>query len=518
MTRHQASGRVPASVLEAKEVTKTFPGTVALDRVNFRIEPGRVHALIGENGAGKSTLVKILAGIERPTAGRLLLNGEEVQFTSARHAAACGIGLIHQELQLFPNLTIAENLFVGRERTNRWGLVDTAAQQSAAAAVLGRLGQTLDPSTLVGALPLGVMQIVEIARALVHNTRILMMDEPTSALTPPEVDVLFQIIRDLTARGVSIVYISHRLEELLAVADEVTVLRDGRGVGEALAAEIDVRWIVERMAGREPRRSKSRTAFRRGRTMLSVRDLTLAPRPGRSALAGVSFDLHAGEVLGIYGLMGAGRTELFETLLGVHEDASGEIVLEGRDLGPLDLGARVRAGLVMVPEDRQKAGLFTSMSVLENMTVSGLHLFSRFGWLSRARETRAASRLTDDLRISTPAMAAPVTVLSGGNQQKVVISRGVMVRPRVLFMDEPTRGVDVAAKAEITQCMRQLADEGMAVVFASSDVGEVGACADRVLVMTRGRIVGDYAPSEATEHTLASAASTLDSVSRSAGL
>lgn len=504
MTR-RAEVRPP--VLEARDVTKVYPGTVALKGVDFRIETGRIHALIGENGAGKSTLVKILAGIEQPSTGRLSLDGEEIALRSARDAARYGIAMIHQELQLFHNLTIAENLFVGRELVTRWGVVDVQAQRRAAADVLHELGQTLDPATLVGALPLGLQQIVEIARALVLNTRVLMMDEPTSALTVSEVDHLFRVMRDLAARGVSIVYISHRLEELLAVADSVTVLRDGESVGEARAAEIDVPWIVERMTGRSLTVSASRVSRPRGGSLLEVRNLTLAPRPGRAALTDVSFALHAGELLGIYGLMGAGRTELFESLLGVHHDARGEVVLGGRHLETLEVAERVRAGLVMVPEDRQGSGLFASLSVLHNMTLSSLHLWSRRGWLGSSREQHAAERSAAALQIKMPAMTAPVTALSGGNQQKVVIARGAMLRPRVFLLDDPTRGVDVAAKAEILACMTRLAEERMAVIFTSSDLHEIFAAANRVLVMARGRVVAEYEEGEATEHALASAAS-----------
>ncbi len=503
------SGQSRLPVLEARGVTKTYPGTAALKGVDFRVEAGRIHALIGENGAGKSTLVKILAGVEQPSSGHLWLDGEAIELRSARDAARRGIAMIHQELQLFHDLTIAENLFVGRELVSRWGLVDVDAQQRAAGDVLHKLGQPLDPTTRVGSLPLGLQQIVEIARALVQDVRVLMMDEPTSALTTSEIEHLFRVMRDLASRGVSIVYISHRLEELLAIADSVTVLRDGRGVGEARAAEIDVPWIVERMTGRPLEARPDGGQASRGDTRLSVRDLTLAPRPGRSALSGVSFDLCAGEVLGIYGLMGAGRTELFESLLGVHEDASGEVVLDGRRLDTLDVTARVRAGLVLVPEDRQRAGLFPSMSVLHNMTMSSLHLLSAHGWLAAGREQVVAERLTATLQIKAPALRMPVSVLSGGNQQKVVIARGAMLRPKVLLLDEPTRGVDVAAKAEILACMRQLAEDGMAVVFASSDLHEIFAVASRVLVMARGRIVAEHQAGEATEHALASAASAM---------
>ena len=497
----------PAPVLAARAVTKRYAATTALCDVDFAVQPGRVHALIGENGAGKSTLVKILAGVEQPTSGALVFAGEPVAFTSPRDASQLGIDIIHQELQLFPDLSIEENLFVGRERRTRWGTIDRGAQREAAAAVLERLGQHLDIDRRLGSLPLGQQQIVEIARAVVHDTRVLMMDEPTSALTASEIPVLFNLIRDLTGHGVGIVYISHRLEELLAIADDVTVLRDGAVVGHAPRPEVTVAWIVRRMTGRDVAAASTHHQVAPGAPILAVRDLRLPAAPGRTALRGVSLDLRPGEILGLYGLMGAGRTEVMESILGVHADAHGRVLLQGRDLTGLDVQERMTCGMAMVPEDRQASGLVQTMTVQQNMTLAHVGALARRGYLSPARESAAASEWGHSLRLKAPALDAPIGALSGGNQQKVVIARSVMTRPRVLMMDEPTRGVDVAAKSEIVDTMRRLAAEGIAVLFATSDLAEIQAAATRAVVMARGRITADLSGPEMTAEALASAAS-----------
>ena len=504
----QAPPDAAVPVLEARRITKTFGGTTALRDVDVRLERGRVHALVGENGAGKSTLVKILAGVEVPTAGSLLVDGRQTTLRSTREAAARGITLIHQELQLFAELSVAENLFVGRERIGRWKLIDRAAQLRQARETLAVLGHPIDPRTLLGSWPLGVQQIVEIARALVHDTRVLLMDEPTSALSPAEVARLFGVIRDLAARGVSIVYISHRLREVLAVADTVTVLRDGRLVGSAPAASVDVPWIVERMTGRPA--SAARTAGAAaapGGEVLTVRQLGLAAAPGRAALHAVSFDLRAGEVVGIYGLMGAGRTELLESLLGVYPQATGSVELAGTRIDTWTIDRRVAAGLAVVPEDRQRAGLVPTLSVLQNMTLSSLDRLGRFGWVSRAREVEAGRQLSGDVLLKAPGLDAPVAALSGGNQQKVVIARALMGRPRVLLMDEPSRGVDVAARGDIIQCIRRLAGAGMGIVLTSSDLDEILAASTRVLVLSGGRLTAQFDADTATEADIAAAAS-----------
>lgn len=494
-------------VLEARGVTKTYPGTTALADVGFRLERGRVHALIGENGAGKSTLLKILAGIEQPTSGEIILDGEPTRFSSARHAGASGISIIHQELALFPDLTVVENLFTGSEIRTRWGTVAWGEQEEKARHAWARLGQAVLPRAPVGTLPLGQQQMVEIARALVHDTRVLLMDEPTSALTATEIPILFGVIRDLTRRGVSIVYVSHRLEELLKIADQVTVLRDGRVVGDAQAATVDVPWIVQRMTGRDVADTSSRPPPPPGPVLLAVDGLALPAKPGRSALHNITFDLRSAEILCVYGLMGAGCTELFESLLGVFPEVTGHVRLEDRALDGLDVSERVEAGLALVPEDRQAAGLVPSLSVCQNVTLSSLDRLARFGYIAPSREVRAVRPWLEALRVKAPAIDAPVGVLSGGNQQKAVIARSVMSRPRVLLLDEPTRGVDVAAKFEIQESMRRLAAEGVGIVFATADLAEVQALATRVLVLARGRITADLSGAAATAEALASAAS-----------
>jgi erythritol transport system ATP-binding protein len=498
-----------AAVLEARGITKVFPGTIALDQVDFRLESGRVRALIGENGAGKSTLVNILAGVEQPTSGELRLDGEPARFASARDALDRGIGMIHQELQLFPDLTVAENLFVGRERCTRWSTLDRKAEVDATRQVLEKLAHPIPPQTRLGTLPLGQQQIVEIARALVHDVRVLMMDEPTSALSAAEIPVLFRVIRDLASHGVSVVYISHRLEELLRIADDVTVLRDGKRVGEAPCADVDIRWLVDRMTGGATIAPPSRAAREMGATLLSVKNVRVPARPGRNAVDGVSFDVAAGEIVGVYGLMGAGRTELFEAVLGVHDDATGRVSLDGEPLESHTVSERIAAGVAMVPEDRKVSGFVGTLSVQQNMTLSSLDNLSATGYLAPARERAATMRLIDELRIKTSSPSAPMGSLSGGNQQKVLIGRATMSRPRVLLMDEPTRGVDVGAKAEILESMRRLAGNGLGIVFASSDLAEVRAGATRILVMARGRLTADLPAADATDEALASAASAL---------
>ena len=502
-----------APVVEARAVRKVFGGTTALAGVDFRLERGRVHALIGENGAGKSTLLKVLAGIEAPSDGVLLIDGRAVRLRSARDAAARGIGMIHQELQLFPELTVAENLFVGRERRTRWGPIAWDTQVDAARRTLERLGHpSISPLTRVGALALGQQQIVEIARALVHDVRILLMDEPTSALTGAEVPVLFQVIRDLTRHGVSVVYISHRLEELLAIADDITVLRDGRVAGSSPASGIDVAWIVERMTGGTAAARSGASPAAVGAVVLDVRRATLPAAPGRSALDAVSVSVQRGEIVGLYGLMGAGRTELFESIMGIHADAAGPVLLDGAALEGNDVAERVQAGLAMVPEDRQAAGLVQTLSVAANMTLSSLGRLTRYGWLSPRAEDRAVRPFVERLRVRTPSPATPVTALSGGNQQKVVLARSVMSRPTVLLVDEPTRGVDVGAKAEIHDALRQLASEGIGIVFATADLADIQAVATRVVVMARGRVTAEFAAAEATADALASAASRMTDI------
>lgn len=500
----------PEVVLEARGVSLQYPGTLALDNVNFRLRRGKVSALIGENGAGKSTLVRILAGIAQPTRGCLLLDGAEISLRSVRDADAHGIGIIHQELNLCPNLSVAENIYLARELTVH-GVLDKRRQEDEARQLLARLEHPVDPRALVGELPLGQQQIVEIAKALARDVRILMMDEPTSALSAAEISVLFRIIRDLTARGVAILYISHRLEELLSIADYVSVLRDGRMAAEAAAGDVDIhvdtRWIVEQMTGRPAGIADAAERARCGPELLRAEALSLTAESGRPLLRGVSLSLRAGEVVGIYGLMGAGRTELLECLMGLHPEVAGSIFLGSKKLDRLDTSARISSGLAMVPENRQVSGLVQSLSVLANMTISSLGRFSRGPWLSPASELTAAAPMAADLRIKAPGLRQNIESLSGGNQQKVVIAKCLLTEPRVLLLDEPTRGVDVGAKREIHSIVQRLAASGMGIILVSSELEEVRAAATRILVMSRGAVTAEFDAALATDDALASAAS-----------
>jgi erythritol transport system ATP-binding protein len=494
-------------ILEARNVSKVFGGTAALSNVDFAIGHGHVHALIGENGAGKSTLVKMLAGVERPTSGTLVFDGQQVELSTVRDATNRGITLIHQELQLFPDLSVVDNVFMGHERLGRWQTVDRRSQEAAARDTLAILGQRLDPRTRLGSLPLAARQMVEIARALVRDTRVLLMDEPTSALSPAEVAVLFGVIRRLTTQGVAIVYISHRLQELLAIADTVTVLRDGRVAGAAATSTVDVPWIVERMTGRPTSAGMSTTGRPAGRVVLSVTRLGLPAGAGRAALDDVSFTAHAGDVIGIYGSMGAGRTELLETLIGLHADATGHVEMDGQRVDRWSVDRRLATGMAMVPEDRQHAGLVPAFSIRQNLTLSSLPKFTHGGCLSVAREDQAAQDAAAGVRLKAPSLDAAVTTLSGGNQQKVIIGRALMSRPKVLLMDEPSRGVDVSARADILQGIRQLANDGMAIVFTSSDLDEIRAASTKVIVLSRGRVAATFDGEAASEADIAAAAS-----------
>lgn len=500
-------------VLEAREVSKQYPGTLALDAVTFRLRPGTVTALIGENGAGKSTLIRILGGIERPTLGQLLLDGAPISLHSVRDADANAIGIIHQELNLCPNLSVAENIFLAREISVR-GILSPREQNDQARALLVRLEHPIDPRTLVGDLPLGQQQIVEIAKALARNVRVLMMDEPTSALSSSEIAILFRIIRELKSQGVAIVYISHRLEELLEIADFVAVLRDGRMVAEAPAAEIDANWIVERMTGRPAGAVEPPGQPAMGADVLRIDSVFLHAPGGRPMLRSVSLHVRAGEVLGLYGLMGAGRTELLECVMGLHPESAGAIFLGSTRLDRLDTPRRIAAGLAMVPEDRQSSGIVQSLSVLANMTLASLGRFASGAWLSHASENEAGMEMTSRLHIKSPGLHHSIAALSGGNQQKVVIARCLLTRPRVLLLDEPTRGVDVGAKHEIHSLIRQLAASGIAVILASSELEEVRRTADRVVVLSRGVLSADLPACEASSDALVSAASAAENQRR----
>ena len=498
------TGEGAQAVLVARNVSKSYGGVQALKDVTFTAHRGQVNVLVGENGAGKSTLMKILSGSEQPTSGDMLLDGEPVVLASPRDAMEHGIGIIHQELSLFPNLSIAENMFAGREMRRARRLVDFGAQKRRAAAVLERLGQDLDPDTLVSDLPIGQQQLVEIGRVLLEDVRILIMDEPTSALSNHEVDVLFGVMEDLRRQDVTIIYISHKLDEFRRIGDRVTVFRDGRLVAEASMGETDTGWIVRQMVGRDPNSLFKRSESEAGEVLLEVRGLT-CPGRSRPLVDDVDLTVSAGEVVGIYGLMGAGRTELMECLMGTRAVSAGEVRVKGRLESRGTVQSRIDAGLALVPEDRQRDGLVQTMSVRDNIVLARLSAIARRHLLGGQTQTATASGKVKELAIKTPGLASAITSLSGGNQQKVVLARALLTEPVVLLLDEPTRGVDVGAKSQISSIMSGLADQGYGVLFSSSELAEVMAMADRIVVMAKGRITGRFRADDVTEEQLVTA-------------
>ncbi len=489
------------SVMRAEGVSKSYGGVQALDGVDFTVERGAVNVLIGENGAGKSTLMRILAGAEQPDGGRLLLDGQPVAFASVRDAAQAGVGIVFQELNLCPNLSVADNIFLSRGG----GVIDRAAERARAAEMMARLEHPIDPDTPVGDLKIGHQQIVEIAKALAADARVLILDEPTSSLSTAEVEVLFRVISELRASGVAVIYISHRLDELMRIGDVVTVLRDGRLQATARVADISVPWIVEQMLGARPSSAPVRGGAP-GETVLSARDLTL-PRPqGGRLLDGVSLDCRAGEIIAVYGLLGSGRSELLETLAGARPAATGTVSVLGTDVSRLGVADRIRHRIGLAPEDRQRDGLFANLSVGQNLSLSCLAPFARAGVIDGGRLGAAVGAMLSRLGVKTASPDLPIGALSGGNQQKVLIGRQLMAGPAVLLLDEPGRGVDVGARAEIFDTIRGLAEQGLAVVFATSDMEEARSLADRVLVMASGLVTAELTAAEATDAALVAAA------------
>lgn len=487
-------------VLEAVDVGKNFGVTQALAGVNFTVRRGRVTALFGENGAGKSTLMKILAGIQKPSFGQILLNGEEVDLDGPVDALERGIAIIHQELNLCPNLSIRDNIFLGRELRNRRGGIRYREEDQITTELMSLLEENLSPKTIAGELRLGQQQLVEIARALSANARILIMDEPTSALSAPEVRVLFKVIRELTAKGVAIVYISHHLEEALAIADDIVVFRDGNLVATAQAHDVDLPWLVSKMVGREAIHDFTHTERHIGDPVLSVSNISIInpDDPLRFAVSDVSLDVRAGEVVTLYGLMGAGRTELLECIAGVMPQVEGTVTVNGRSIDGLSIQERIDLGVGLVPEDRQRDGLVQMMSVGKNLTLANLLNLTKGGLLSKGEQVNEADQQIANVHIKTEGPDAPITSLSGGNQQKVVIGKMLMTNPKVLLLDEPTRGIDVGAKGEIYSLIFELAAQGLAVLVATSEVGEALTASHRIVVLSRGRISAQFDPRETT--------------------
>ncbi len=480
-------------VLSARNIAKSYGSVHALKGVDFDIRRGEVTTLFGENGAGKSTLMKILSGVVIPTSGQILLDGAPVRFASAADASARGISIIHQELSLAPNMSVRDNVFMGREIRTLTG-VDFAEEARRTRALMRDLEEDIDPATPVEDLRLGQQQIVEIARALSVNSRILIMDEPTSALSASEVEVLFKVIRDLTAKGVSIVYISHHLEEALQITDHAVVLRDGAMTAKAPRAEIDLEWIVRNMVGENFDLGRPPTGYAMGPVALSIEDAVVTEPSGHAAVDHLSLSVREGEIVCVYGLMGAGRTELLEAVAGRTRLDGGRVLFAGRDVSRLSIAERIASGLALVPEDRQRDGLVQTMSVGENLSLASIGAFVTGLFTSPAREKVLVDRSIERVTVKTSGGDAAIGSLSGGNQQKVVIGKMLATDPRVLLLDEPSRGIDVGAKAEVFRLLAERAREGLAVIFSTSEVGECLSVAHRIVVMRRGRISAEFGP------------------------
>ncbi|NAZ36365.1 sugar ABC transporter ATP-binding protein [Rubellimicrobium sp. CFH 75288] len=490
------------TVLEARGVAKSFGSIHALKGVNFAVRAGQVTTLFGENGAGKSTLMKILSGVLQPSAGEILLDGVPVVFASSADAQERGVSIIHQELSLAPNMSVRDNIFMGREIRGPFG-VDFAEEERQTRALMQELEEEIDPLTLVEDLRLGQQQIVEIARALSINSRILIMDEPTSALSASEVEVLFRVIRDLKSRGVAIVYISHHLEEALLITDHAVVLRDGAMVAQAERASIDLPWIVRHMTGENYDLGSPPTDYEMGETALVVEGVSVPDASGADLVDRLSLSVRAGEIVCLYGLMGAGRTELLEAIAGRLPLSAGRVLLHGRDVSHLSIAERIREGLVLVPEDRQRDGLVQTMSVGENLSLASIMDFTRGFFTSRERERTVIAEAIRRTHIKTAGPGAPIGSLSGGNQQKVVIGKMLATGPRVVLLDEPSRGIDVGAKAEVFRLLVEGARQGLAVVFSTSELAECLSVAHRIVVMRKGRIAAEFGPDVAKERIMA---------------
>ncbi|MBY6049745.1 sugar ABC transporter ATP-binding protein [Vannielia litorea] len=492
--------------LSIRDAVKVYPGTRALKGVDFDIRMGAVNVLVGENGAGKSTLMKVISGVEPLTEGQITVEGQPVKFASKDDAVRAGIGIVFQELNLFPEMTVAENIFIGHEPTRAGFHLDTSSERARSAALLTRLEQVIDPDTPLGFLKIGQQQIVEIAKALAEDARILILDEPTSALSAKEVEVLFKLIDELTAQGVGIVYISHRLEELIRIGDYITVLRDGEITGSRSMEGVDIRWIVEAMIGGAQKDFAAPISHELGAEVFRAEEVVLPKMGGGYHVDHVSLSVKAGEIVGIYGLMGAGRTELMECIIGRHPSSSlGRYFVEGAPLKARAVADRIARGIALVPEDRKHDGLVQIMAIRENLTLSSLGEVSRGFHIDLKREAGRALEFIKRLTIKVSIAENPVSSLSGGNQQKVVIGKALMTGPKILLMDEPTRGVDVGAKAEIYTVMRQLAAEGLGVLFCTSEIEECMALSDRILVMADGRITGEFSHDAEAADVLAAA-------------
>ncbi len=498
------------SYLRMQDISKSFPGVQALDRVHMEVQPGEVHALLGENGAGKSTLMKILSGVYQPDGGEILIEGRSVQFSDTRAAEQAGIAIIHQELNLIPQMTVAENIYLGREPRGKFGLVDYKAMRQAAETELQQLEVRIPVQARIADLRVGEQQLVEIAKALSLHAKVVIMDEPTSALSETEVEKLFKVIRRLQQNGVAIIYISHKLEEIFAIADKVTVLRDGKYIGTCVVKESTAQQLVGMMVGRELADLFPKEKARLGEELLRVEALTVRhpSQSHRNLLEDIHLSLRSGEILGIAGLMGSGRTELLMTLFGASPGqlVDGKLFVRSRPVELHSPQEAIRHGLALVTEDRKAQGLFLQLPVQWNISIAGLRQVVKRWVLRHKLEKAMAQRYIDQLRIKVSSLAGAIETLSGGNQQKVILAKWMATAPSILLLDDPTRGVDVGAKAEIYHLMNQFAEQGIGVIMVSSELPEILAMSDRILVLSEGRMVAEFSREEASEEKIMTAA------------
>jgi ribose transport system ATP-binding protein len=483
------------NIVEMKEISKAFPGVQALDSVDFECIPGEVHAVVGENGAGKSTLMKVLAGAYHPEGGSISLRGNTVSFSSPRDAQRSGIAIIYQEFNLLPDLTVAENIFLGREPQKRMGFIDHTVLYDRAENLLRDLGMNIDIHTPVSELGVAKQQMVEIAKALSQNADVIMMDEPSAVVSGKELEALFGIIRSLKENGKTVIYISHRIDEIFQIADRATVLKDGKLVGTVVTSEVDKSEIIRMMVGRD----LSETFPTRGKGISDREVLSVENLNSGSLLKDISFKVFAGEILGIAGLVGAGRTELARAIFGADPIESGEVYLNGKKLKKESPKASISGGVGFITEDRAKDGLVHSLSVRKNLTLAILDRIKRFFYIRERKERELSGEYTKEFNIITPSVEQEVRFLSGGNQQKIILAKWIGIEPNLLIMDEPTRGIDVGAKSEVYVLMRRLADQGTAIIMISSELPEIIGMSDVILVMHDGRIMGELTPDKATE-------------------
>lgn len=496
-------------MLKVDKITKRFPGVLALDGVSLTLEAGKITALIGENGAGKSTLMKVLSGIYQDYEGQIIFKDQVVRFQNPKDAQEQGIAIIHQELNLIPYLSITENIFLGRELITQYGTLDKRKMKLRTQELLNRLKLDVKPDALVAGLKVGQQQVVEIAKSLLTDSEVIIMDEPTSAITESEVEVLFEIIDDLKNQNKAIVYVSHKLDELFRIANNYVVLRDGKSVESGKMEGITQDLLIQKMVGRSIQVQRKANVENKEENLLSIKRLFLKHpvRPKEDLLKNISLSVKKGEIVGMFGLMGAGRTELLETIFGLHPFAStSEILIENTRVILNSPSDAIKAGLALVPEDRKRDGLVLGMDVKTNICLTTLPDLEERGFLSDLKESLLSKKYISELKIKTSSPAQQAKNLSGGNQQKIVLAKWLATKPKLLLLDEPTRGIDIHAKSEIYKLILGLADKGLGIIFVSSELPEILAVSDRVLVMAEGMITAEFSSKEATEDAILKAA------------